>query len=264
MNTMDLSKVNALITGGSQGIGLGLAIRLLKAGSRVMITGRDPAKLQNAAENYPGLLTWVNDISDPQQRELLASHVRKTMPGLNVLINNAGIQRRVSLAADRAVWKETQTEIDTLFSAPVHLNHLLIPLILSSVQPGLIINVTSGGAYIPQVFAPVYSSCKAAFHHYTLILRHALSKVSCRVVELAPPAVRTDLAGPGLTHGAPLDEFCDAVFPKLFGGDDQVVGFGQTEHLDPSVSGRSVYRLFEESLSRFPVECYSETPVQHE
>jgi len=157
-----------LITGGSSGIGLGLAERFLKDGARVIITGRDPEKL---AAVHPGLETFVNDISQIQQREALAIHIAKTMPGIDMLINNAGIQRRVALADDQALWPDRQNEIDILLAAPVHLNHLLLPLLLQESKTSTIVNVTSGGGYIPQVFAPLYSACKAALHHYTMSLR---------------------------------------------------------------------------------------------
>ena len=141
-----------LITGGSEGIGHGLAARYLATGAKVLITGRSPDKLKKAAHELPGLFTFVNDIGKPDEREALAGHVQAHLPGLNVLINNAGVQRRVALASDTAAWRERQTEIDILLSAPVHLNHLLIPLMLGSGRPGLIVNVTSGGAFVPQDF----------------------------------------------------------------------------------------------------------------
>src|SRR6202012_4002762 len=129
------------------------------------------------------------------------TYIRENMPDITILINNAGIQRRIGLAADTASWTERQAEIDILLSAPIHLNHLLIPILLSHGQPSLIVNVTSGGAFIPQVFAPVYSACKAALHSYTMPLRHSLKNTTCRVIELIPPAVQTALAGPGQNHG---------------------------------------------------------------
>ena len=217
---VDPARAHVLITGGSNGIGWGLAARFLAAGSKVLVTGRSPEKLEEAAGAMPGLLTLVNDIGRPEHREVLAGHVRSNMPGLNVLINNAGIQRRVPLAADDAPWAERQAEIDTLLSGPVHLNHLLVPLMLSHGQPGVLVNVSSGGGFIPQVFAPVYSACKAAIHSYSITLRHALRNTPLRVVELIPPAVQTGLAGPGASaHGAPLDAFCDEVFPALLRAD---------------------------------------------
>ncbi len=243
-----------LITGGSEGIGLGLATRFLDMGHAVLVTGRTPEKLQKAAAAHPGLQTYVNDLADPGEREKLAAYVREVMPGLNVLVNNAGIQRRVSLAEDQGDWADSQTEIDLLFSGPVHLNRLLIPLILQQGEPGMIVNVTSGGAYIPQVFAPVYSACKAALHSYTMVLRHALAATPCRVVELVPPAVQTGLAGPGMHHGASLDLFCDTVFPNLF--KDDVVGFGPTENITQELAGKPLADVFQTSSTRFPVKIY--------
>jgi len=233
-----------------------LAEYYLKAGARVLVTGRDETRLKQVAAAHPGLEIFVNDISLPEARETIARHIQEIMPGLNVLINNAGIQRRIALADDQAPWAERQAEIDILLSAPVHLNHLLIPLLLQPGKSSTIVNVTSGGAFIPQVFAPVYSACKAALHHYTLTLRHALASTSCKVVELIPPAVQTKLAGPGLTHGVLLDEFCDAVFTELINNDKLEIGYAQTAGLVPQLSGKAVSELFEQSAARFPVNTY--------
>jgi uncharacterized oxidoreductase len=252
-----LSTANVLITGGSEGIGRALAERFLRSGAGVLVTGRSADKLSAVASALPGLRTFVNDISVADERERLAQHVREVMPGLNVLINNAGIQRRISLAADTAPWSERQIEIDTLLAAPVHLNHLLVPVILAQGGPGMVVNVTSGGAYIPQPFAPVYSACKAALHSYTMNLRFALANTPCRVIEIIPPAIRTALAGPGATHGAPLDDFCDVVFRALSEGDATEIGFGATA--GPAIEERlSLDRqLFESFSGRFPVKTYT-------
>jgi uncharacterized oxidoreductase len=179
------------------------------------------------------------------------------MPDLNILINDAGVQRRVSLAADTGPWSESQIEIDTLLSAPVHLNHLLVPLMLAQGGPVIIANVTSGGAFIPQPFAPVYSACKAALHSYTINLRFALAGTNCKVVEIIPPAIRTALAGPGATHGAPLDDFCDAVFAALSKGEAVEIGYSPTA--GPEVEERRGldHKLFERFSGRFPVQTYA-------
>jgi uncharacterized oxidoreductase len=257
MTTSNFRDASVLITGGSEGIGRGIAARFLAAGSTVLVTGRNTAKLDRAARELPGLDTFVNDISRADERERLAAHVRDTMPGLNIVINNAGIQRRVSLAADSALWAERQAEIDTLLSGPVHLNHLLVPIILAHRRPSMIVNVTSGGAYVPQPFAPLYSACKAALHSYTVNLRYALANTPCRVVEVVPPAVRTGLAGPSATHGAPLEEFCDSVFSGLSRPDLAEIGFGVTAS-DSFQEPKKLYRaLFEQFSARFPIERYS-------
>jgi uncharacterized oxidoreductase len=249
----------ALVTGGSRGIGLGLAVRLLARGDRVLITGRSEQALAAAAAAHPGLETFASDLGDPDGREALARHVRATMPGLGLLVNNAGIQRRVPLAADHAPWAERQAEIDILLAGPVHLDHLLIPVLLGHGRPAAIVEVTSGGALVPQPFAPVYSACKAALHSYTMTLRHALAATNCRVIELMPPAVATDLAGPGKAHGAAVDEFCDAALSGIdqaLAGGPAVVGYGMTA--SERIAGRvwSDQRMFDELAGRFPITVY--------
>src|SRR4051812_46452820 len=211
------SRRTVLITGGSAGIGLGLAVRYLKAGHRVMVTGRSPQRLAAAAEELPGLETFASDIGSARGREELAAHAQHVMPDLDVVISNAGIQRRVGIAADDAPWAEVQNELDILLAGPVHLARLLTPQLLRHGRPSVYVNVTSGGAFQPMPFAPLYSAAKAALHSYTVNLRHALGATPCRVVELIPPAVATQLAGPGPNHGADPEEFCDTVFPLLDG-----------------------------------------------
>jgi len=252
----DAASANVLITGGSEGIGLGLARRFRDAGAQVMVTGRSIDKLDAAASATPGLLTVVNDIGLPGEREALAAHVLNAMPGLNVLINNAGIQRRISLADDTASWGERQSEIDILLAGPVHLNHLLVPHILAHGRPSLIANVTSGGGYTPQIFAPVYSACKAAVHSYTVTLRHALAGTSCAVLEIIPPRVQTALGGGSVTFGAPLDEFCDAVFAGILALHPNI-GFGPTATPEFEAAQQPYVAMFEAlNASRPPVKTY--------
>ncbi|AGP56275.1 SDR family NAD(P)-dependent oxidoreductase [Streptomyces rapamycinicus] len=244
-----------LITGGGSGIGLGLAERHLAAGHRVTITGRSADRLTAAADRLPGIETVTNDIATPEGRQHLADHVRQTMPELDVLINNAGIQRRVGIASDRSSWAEAQNEIDILFAAPVHLGQLLVPHMLTHGRPSVLVNITSGGAFFPQPFAPLYSAAKAALHSYTVNLRHALKATPVRVVELIPPAVATELTGPGQAHGADLAEFCDTVFP-LLDGSRMEVGFGPTATPGFTEQRAAEQRAFDAMSDRFDVPVY--------
>jgi uncharacterized oxidoreductase len=154
---MDLEQTYVLITGGSDGIGFGLAERFMRAGATVLVTGRSREKLDTVAAALPGVLTYQSDVSDPVEREGLAAFVGRAVPGLNLLINNAGIQRRVALSADEAPWPERQQEIDTLFSGPVHLTQLLLPLLLSPGKQSVIVNVTSAGPPSFYHGAPVFA-----------------------------------------------------------------------------------------------------------
>ncbi|MDQ1120804.1 MULTISPECIES: SDR family NAD(P)-dependent oxidoreductase [Pseudoxanthomonas] len=217
-----------LITGGTSGIGLGLARRYAQGGARVVITGRSTERLKQARAALPGCVTIAGDLARADARERLADRIVSELGGLDVLVNNAGLQRRVDIAHDTAAWPERQAEIDLLFCAPIHLGTLLVPLLREARQGGQLVNVTSGGAFNPQTFAPGYSAAKAALHSYTMNLRRALAGTGVTVTELIPPAVATALAGPGRAHGADLDAFCDAVFPRIERGEAEV-GFGPTD-----------------------------------
>ncbi len=254
---MDLLQSKVLITGGTDGIGKALAKKFNEAGSRVIVTGRNVEKLRRTGDELQNIETFKNDISKPEEREKLAEYIREHMPDINILINNAGIQRRVELSEDHASWEERQNEIDILLSAPIHLNHLLVPVLIAHGQPSVIINVTSGGAYIPQVFAPVYSACKSALRSYTMTLRHSLVDTKCRVVELIPPAVQTKLASGNTAHGVLLEEFVNGIFSELTSDQITEVGYGQTKNIEYHIFGKPLKEVFETFAKRFSVSIYS-------
>lgn len=228
---MDLSHNVVLITGGSSGIGLALAERFLRAGSEVIICGRREEKLRAAQERHPQLRTRVCNVGDEDERIALFEWATHEFPKLNVLVNNAGIQRRIDLAHTEP-WHRTRQEIAINLEAPVHFSRLFIPHLLKQrTPPPVIMNVTSGLAFAPLANVPVYCATKAALRSFTLSLRHQLSASPLKVIEIIPPAVDTDLGGPGLhTFGAPLDEFADAVFARLGSDDDLEIAYGFAEN----------------------------------
>lgn len=218
---MELSAHTVLVTGGASGIGLGLAERFLRSRSDVLICGRREDKLAEVKSKYPSIHTRVCDLADASDRIALVDWALGTCPGLDVLVNNAGIQRRVDLGKGEP-WETTHEEIAINLEAQVHLCTLLVAHLERRKQPA-ILNVTSGLAFVPLASAPIYSATKAALRSFTLSLRHQLSKTNITVIEIAPPAVKTDLGGPGLhEHGVALSEFIDAVVAKLQAGDLEI------------------------------------------
>lgn len=107
-------------------------------------------------------------------------------------------------------------------------NKVIVCPFFAKKEDATIINVTSGLAFTPLVIAPIYSATKAAFHSFTMSLRHQLSETSVEVIEVAPPAVNTDLGGAGLhTNGEPLDAFIDGIFKGLKDGKKEI-GYGSS------------------------------------
>ncbi|HEX3128511.1 MAG TPA: SDR family NAD(P)-dependent oxidoreductase [Thermoanaerobaculia bacterium] len=233
---MQLAPHTVLITGGASGIGFALAERFLRAGSQVAICGRRADKLEEAKAKHPGIRTFVCDVGQAADRVALLDRATRELPGLDVLVNNAGIQRRVKLA-DPGDWGAMREEIAINLEAPIHLSTLFIPHLHKQERPA-IVNVTSGLSFTPLCGVPVYCATKAALHSFTLSLRQQLSATPIEVVEIIPPAVDTDLGGPGLhTFGVPLDEFADAVADRLDGGEVEIA-YGTAEHV--SRAGRDV------------------------
>jgi len=211
---MEFKANTVLITGGASGIGFALAERFIQAGSSVIICGRREDKLKEAQSKYPQLHIRVCNVANPAERTALFAWVTETYPGLNMLINNAGIQQRIQLQ-QKPAWETLGEEVAINLEAPIHLSTLFIPHLLQQERPA-IINITSGLAFVPLANVPVYCATKAALHSFTLSLRHQLTGTPITVIEIIPPAVDTDLGGKGLhTFGAPLNEFTDAIVEQL-------------------------------------------------
>ena len=239
---MDLSSRTVLITGGGSGIGLGLARRLHDAGSRVIVCGRRADRLREVEAAYPGIVTRVCDLADEADRRSLVAWAVAEHPTLDMLVNNAGIQRRVDLAAEKDA-SGTRAEIAINLEAPIRLCSLAIPH-LRRRPSAAIVNVTSGLAFTPLAGVPVYCATKAAFHSFTLSLRKQLEGTGIEVIEIVPPAVDTDLGGPGLhKFGESVDALLDFVMPRLAGGELEIAyGFAQQSS---RASREELDRIFE-------------------
>ncbi len=202
---MKLSGNTVLITGGATGIGLALAEGFLKNGNEVLICGRRSGKLEAAKSRLPQLHIRVCDITKPRSRLALVRWAAKRFKALNILVNNAGIQRCVDFTNGPKDLAKAQAEVATNLSAPIHLSALLIPH-LRRKKRSAIVYISSGLAFTPLAEIPVYCATKAAIHSLSLSVRHQLRSTRIRVFEVAPPMVATALGG--RRRSAEEIEFC--------------------------------------------------------
>jgi uncharacterized oxidoreductase len=246
---MDLKENTILITGGSNGIGLALAERFLRRDNTVIICGRRDEKLREAEARLSGLHTRRCDVAGESQRLALYNWVIKEFPNLNVLVNNAGIQQQIDLRDEKLTWDYYKQEIAINLEAPIHLSKLFIPHLIKRQKP-VIINVSSGLAFMPPVWVPIYGATKAGLHSFTFAMRAQLADNGIEVIEIIPPAVDTDLGGVGKhTFGAPVGEFADKVFAGLASNEPEI-GFGD-RHL-------AVTRLTREELERNALKIWQQ------
>jgi len=224
---MELSNRTVLITGGTSGIGLGLAKAFQQSKSRVIICGRDSEKLKKIKEQLPELTALPCDVGDARQRKALAAEVHSRFPNLDILINNAGIQRYIDLKKGYDELKSGEDEIAINFVSVVELTALFIEHLMKR-PSAAIVNVSSGLGFMPMRNTPVYSATKAAIHTYTLVLRQQLKDTSVKVIEIVPPMVDTDLNQTGRAavqlkfRGVSLSEYIPSVIRGLQNDADMI------------------------------------------
>jgi uncharacterized oxidoreductase len=189
---MKISDNKVLITGGATGIGYALAEAFIKAGNEVLICGRRENKLAEAQQKLPQLKTRRCDLSKKEEREALCNWVKENYPGVNIVVNNAGIQRFINFKKGTAELFGGEDEIQVNFAALVHLSAFFTLLLLKK-KEAAIINVSSGLGFIPIAYMPVYCATKAGVHSFTVCLRHQLKDTPIKVFEIVPPAVDTEL-----------------------------------------------------------------------
>lgn len=214
---MKLVNHHVLITGGTTGIGFGLAQKLVELGNEVLVVDYSQENIDHAKKELPALKTFKADLSDDSERQRLADWVQVNYSQLDVLINNAGIQRWINLLNEdnRQSWDWYRQEFAINFEAPLHLTMLLLPIITSH-KDSAIINVSSGLVITVGAWVPIYTASKNAVHGFTQSLRLQLDHTDTAVFEILPPAVNTNLGGSGEhTYGTDLNEFVSAVIEQL-------------------------------------------------
>jgi uncharacterized oxidoreductase len=190
---MKLTGRTILITGGSAGIGLAFALKFLELRNEVIVTGRRQAVLDAIKAQHPKLHTIQSDVGDPAQIAALAAQVKREFPNLDVLMNNAGVGVAKNLKASVTDLAALTTEVEINVGGVIRTTSALIGLLIAN--HGTVINVSSALALVPVPAMPIYSATKAAVHSYTQSLRFQLEDTAVEVIDLMPPAVRTDMTG---------------------------------------------------------------------
>ena len=219
---MKLTDNTIFITGGGSGIGRGLAEALHRKGNKVIIGGRNRKRLDEVAAANPGMAAIEIDIADAASIESAAARLIQDHPDLNVLINNAGIML-FDTAAGRQDDAQMLDTINTNLTGPMRLTSALIGH-LKTRPDAAVAYTTSVLGFVPLAFTAVYSATKAALHSYVLSQRYLLKDSAVRVLEIAPPWVRTDLLDSREAEQAmPLDAFIEQTMSVLATDADEIL-----------------------------------------
>jgi NAD(P)-dependent dehydrogenase (short-subunit alcohol dehydrogenase family) len=182
-NPFSLSGKTILVTGASSGIGRSIAIECSKMGARIIITGRNQDRLNNAYNDLEGNenIQITADLTVKEEMEALVGRVSH----LDGLVNNAGISKRLLVKdiTDDALANVLQNN----FSAPALLTRMLLKTKKINKQSSIVF-ISSRGADRPTVGNAMYSASKGAINSFAKVM----------ALELAPQGIRVNCILPGM------------------------------------------------------------------
>ncbi|MGV3504094.1 MAG: 3-ketoacyl-ACP reductase [Adhaeribacter sp.] len=199
----------ALITGGSRGIGFGIATQLAQAGFDLAINGIRPAEaVREALDRLQQLGAQVlycpGDVGAPADRSRMLDQVQERFGALHVLVNNAGIapkERRDLLEASEESFSQL---LATNLQGPYFLTQAVANWMISQQQEeagfrGCIVNITSISATVASVNRGEYCVAKAGLSMATQLFAARLGEYDIPVYEVRPGVIRTDMTA-GVTE----------------------------------------------------------------
>lgn len=197
-----------LITGGSRGLGLSLALELGNLGSRLALCARDPQELERArarlAERGIDVAIFPCDVSEESEIEPLVARVLDRFDRIDVLINNAG---HISVAPlDRVQHSDFEQAMKVMFWAPVNLSLAVLPR-MKQQRSGHIVDITSVGGCVSIPHLLPYCCAKFAFVGFSKGLGAELDAHRIRVLTVVPGLMRTGSYLNAKFNGSAENEF---------------------------------------------------------
>ena len=188
-----LTNKHAVITGGSDGIGLGIAQSFAENGANLILIGRDAAKLEKAkaAVSWHGtsVYTLPADLADTDGIASLCQQILAILPQVDILVNNAGIGRFAPFQETDASLLDLHLNLNV--KAPYLLTQGLLPALIE--RQGNIINISSYLAHrmLEGRTTTAYSLTKGAINSFTKSLAFEIGHLGVRVNGIAPGSVET-------------------------------------------------------------------------
>lgn len=250
---MNLTGNTIFITGGTSGIGRGMAEAFHRLGNQVIISGRRKGLLKAVTDANPGMAAIELDVTDLSSIQAAARQLIDTYPALNVVFNNAGFMPfdDVSGPVDDKVAQEL---ITTNLLGPIRVTSALIEH-LKTKPDATILYTSSVLAFVPIASNAIYSATKAALHSFALSQRFQLRETVVKVQEIAPPWVDTDLIyKSGDPRAMPLPDFIEQTLAALATDDPEVIVDAIRPLRDnPGAGEHALFQAFNQSIVDNPI-----------
>ncbi|KAF4636409.1 hypothetical protein G7Y89_g1677 [Cudoniella acicularis] len=183
-----------LVIGATSGIGQAFTKHFHSKGKKIIAAGRRLDRLSALKSTHAGLETIQLDIEDITNLDTNLQHILTTYPSLDSVFIAAGKMDLCDFKDPSTTQtKNIASEITTNLTATISIAHTMIPHFISLKKPTTLITVSSGLAFIPVPYFPVYCATKAGIHSFSVTLRTQLADTNVNVLEVAPPYVATEL-----------------------------------------------------------------------
>ena len=185
----------AYITGGSSGIGLGIARVFYEAGMKVVIGYLDEQHIGDALKHFPDhdprIHSIKHDVMDRDAWERTADEIEKKFGGLQVLVNNAGVG--LQAPASTGTFKDWEWGLGVNLWGPINGIHTYVPRMLASKQGAHIVTTTSTSGILPGSGAGIYTVAKIAAVGLMEELRHELRTTNIGTSAFIPGLTATNI-----------------------------------------------------------------------
>ena len=189
---MELEGHVAIVTGGSRGIGLGIATELAEGGARVAVIGRDEERATRAADQLPGRghIGLACNVADSSQVREAVSQVEEELGGVTILVNNAGITRdNILLRLKDEDWDEV---MGVNLKGTFNMTRSIVRGMMKR-REGVILNVSSVVGLSGNAGQANYAASKAGIIGFTKSIARELASRGIRCNAIAPGFVETDM-----------------------------------------------------------------------
>ncbi|MFT3919285.1 gluconate 5-dehydrogenase [Cloacibacterium sp.] len=208
MELFNLTGKNAMITGGTHGLGMAMADALAQAGAQLIITGTTPSKMEDALAYYHAkgyqAKGYLFDVTNETDAAKYVELITKEVGGIHILVNNAGIIKRVPAISMQVL--EFRQVIDVDLVGPFIMSQLVAKQMIEC-KEGKIINICSMMSELGRNTVSAYAAAKGGLKMLTRNLATEWAKYNIQVNGIGPGYFATSQTAPIRVDGHPFNDF---------------------------------------------------------